>query len=166
MPPVKVEIANVDVLLLPLVMVALPPSQMPLPPAEIMPELLMPPAIVALLVIRMPVLLALMMPAFDTEPVTALLLMVIPVCDGEPAPLVVRTPKLLTLPETTAPFSMRMQFPVGELLLNPEGAAPPFWMIWQFCANAGGAPPPSKSAATELDASRSRSRRPPTGGRK
>lgn len=76
---------------------------------------------------------------------------------------VVRTPLpvLVTLPVTTALLLTKMQLPVAELLLT-EATVPPLWVMLQGdTAHAAGAPPPTKSAATELVASRSRARRRP-----
>src|SRR5579862_338077 len=148
MPPPKLDSAEEP---------PVPPTRMPSTAAVIVPLLLSPPETFALLVMTIPrPEAAVIVPALLTVPLTVLLLMMMPVFDGEAPPFGVRTPVLVlvTLPETLALFSTRIRLPVAELLLT-EAVDPPFWMTLQFgpTARAGGAPPPTSSAATELDAS-------------
>lgn len=71
-----------------------------------------------------------MVPLLVIVPPTVLLVMVMPVLDGAAPPLAVSTPVLVTLPVTSAPFSMRMQLPVGEALPTVV-TVPPFCVTVQ-----------------------------------
>src|ERR1700724_1788129 len=106
----------------------------------------------------MPAEPAVIVPALLTEPPTVLFLMVMPVVDGWPMPVAVRTPLpvLMTLPVTVALLCTLMQLPVGELLLT-VATVPPVWVTLHGggTASAGGAPPITR-AATELVVSSSK----------
>src|ERR1700749_2661521 len=92
-------------------------------------------------------------PALLTAPPMLLLLMVMPVAVGAVVPVGVMTPvqALVTLPVTLALFSMKMQLAVVALVT--AATVPPFSVILQ-AGNAGAAPAPINSAATELEASK------------
>ena len=167
MPPAKVEITsrripawlddNRPLLVMPPLKVDTEERTMASPP-EIVPLLAMPPDTTASLSIRIPSPdCAVMVPRLETAPPTLALLMVIPVAVGGVVPLVVivPVPVLVTLPVTVALLKMLMQVMAAELVT--AGTVPPL-CVRHDAANADGAPPPIRSAATDDDANRAPNR--------